>query len=456
MWYNSIGEGELMLQDTIAAISTAAVDGAISIIRMSGDEAISIADTIFSGNLKKAKSHTISYGYVIDPIEHEEVDEVLVSVFKAPRTYTKEDIVEINCHGGSFITKKILQFCLMQGARLATPGEFTQRAFLNGRIDLTQAEAVNDMIQATTNENSKLAIKGIKGSVKKLLDPLIEQILDIIANIEVNIDYPEYDDVEQLTNEVVLPKVQRWLQQIEEILERAQSGQLLKEGIKTAIIGKPNVGKSSLLNALLEEEKAIVTDVAGTTRDIVEGHIQLKGMMLNLIDTAGIRETQDVVEKIGIERSKQAIEEAQLIILVLDASKALEPQDQALLALTKDKTRIIVYNKCDLSKEEPEQGICISASNSEIEPLLEELHRLFDKHYIAIQQPSLANERQISEMLKAKRCMLQAAEALEMGVALDMVEIDIQEAYTALKEILGEVHREDLLDTLFSNFCLGK
>lgn len=443
-----------MLQDTIVAISTAAVDGAISIIRMSGDEAISIANQICNQSLLEKKSHTIQYGFIIDPFTKEEVDEVLISIFRAPKTYTMEDIVEINCHGGRFITKKILQLCLMQGARLAQPGEFTQRAFLNGRIDLTQAEAVNDMIQATTNEHSKLAIHGIKGSVKKLLEPLIEQILDIIANIEVNIDYPEYDDVEQLTNEVVLPKAITWLSLIDEILERSQSGQIIKEGIKTVIVGKPNVGKSSLLNALLEEDKAIVTDVAGTTRDIVEGFIHLKGLTLNLIDTAGIRETQDVVEKIGIERSLKAMEEAALIIVVLDASRPLDEQDKDLLAMTEDKTRIIVYNKQDL--QEKEDAICISAGQKQIDPLLEEIHRLFDKHKVAINQPSLANERQISLMMKAKGCMLQAIEAMQMGIELDMAELDIQEAYMALKEILGEVHRDDLLDTLFSNFCLGK
>ena len=443
-----------MLQDTIAAISTAAVDGAISIIRMSGDAAIQIVDSLCSIDLTSKKSHTISYGFILDPITKEEIDEVLVSVFRAPKTFTREDIVEINCHGGRFITKKILQLCLMQGARLAEPGEFTRRAFLHGRIDLTQAEAVNDMIQATTNENSRLAIRGIKGSVKKLLDPLIENILDIIANIEVNIDYPEYDDVEQLTNEVVLPKAAAWMGKIDEILDRAQSGQIMKEGIKTAIVGKPNVGKSSLLNALLEEDKAIVTDVAGTTRDIVEGHIHLEGLTLNLIDTAGIRETEDVVEKIGIKRSIQAIEQAQLVILVLDASRGLDEQDQELLSMTKDKTRIIVYNKTDL--KQVENHLAISAEKKDIEPLVKEIHRLFDKHQIAMEVPTLANERQISLMLRAKQSMAQAIEALNAGMELDMVEIDIQDAYTSLKEILGEVHREDLLDTLFSNFCLGK
>lgn len=456
IWYNTKRNGRciVMLQDTIAAIATAAVDGAISIIRMSGDQAIEIASSICNIDLTKKQSHTINYAFIVDPISHEEVDEVLITIFKAPKTFTREDIVEINCHGGRFITKKILQYCLMQGARLSEPGEFTRRAFLNGRIDLTQAEAINDMILANSNANVKIAMHGIRGSVRKLLEPLISDILDIIANIEVNIDYPEYDDVEQLTNELVLPKANAWMKRIDKILDQAMSGQLVKEGIKTAIVGKPNVGKSSLLNALLEEEKAIVTNIAGTTRDIVEGCIQIQGLTLNLIDTAGIRDTFDVVEKIGIERSLKAIEEAQLIIVVLDASRDLDEQDKELLRLTEEKTRILVYNKSDVVKKE--EQISISASNGEIDALLNEIHRLYDKHKIVIEEPILANERQISFMLKAKQNMLQAIEAMHTGMELDLVEIDIQDAYTALKEIIGEVHREDLLDTLFSNFCLGK
>lgn len=443
-----------MLNDTIAAISTAAVDGAISIIRMSGADALLIADRILNFDVMKKESHTISYGYAYDQEHDELVDEVLVSVFRAPKTFTCEDIVEINCHGGRFITKKILRLCLAHGARLANPGEFTQRAFLNGRIDLTQAEAVIDMIQADTNENARMAVQGIRGSVRKLLDPLIQDLLDIIANIEVNIDYPEYDDVEQLSIEIIQPKTKEWIKRIQEILNRAQSGQLMKEGIKTAIVGKPNVGKSSLLNALLEEEKAIVTDIAGTTRDIVEGHIHLQGLTLNLIDTAGIRETEDVVEQIGIQRSLKAISEAQLVIVVLDSSRALDEQDQELLELTKDKTRIIAYNKTDLSQTN--EGVCISAANGEIDALIAKIHELFDCHKLVLQEPLLHNERQISLMMKAENSMRQALASMEAGMELDIVEIDIQEAYTSLKEILGEVHREDLLDTLFSNFCLGK
>lgn len=443
-----------MLKDTIAAISTANQDGAISIVRLSGDEAIDIVNQIFTADLSKKESHTINYGTIIDPNSHEAIDEVLVSIFREPKTFTREDIVEINCHGGRFVTRKILSLVLSCGARLAQPGEFTQRAFLNGRIDLTQAEAINDLIHAKNNTNLKVAIKGVKGSIRKMLDPLIEELLDIIANIEVNIDYPEYDDVEQLTNERVLPMAKAWSEKIKAILAKSESSQMLKEGIRTAIIGKPNVGKSSLLNALLEEEKAIVTDIAGTTRDLVEGSIQLGNVALNLIDTAGIRETEDVVEKIGIDRSLKAIENAQLVLMVLDASRPLDEQDEELLRLTENKTRILVYNKKDLVPVS--EGIAISAKDNELKPLIQEIERLFEKHLIAVEDPTLNNERQIALMSHALQSMNQAIHSLEEGMELDLVTIDLQDSYTSLKEILGEVSRDDLLDTLFSNFCLGK
>lgn len=443
------------MSETIAAIATPLADGAISIIRVSGEDAIAYVDSLYNKNLIDQGANTITYGYIIDPTTKETVDEVLVSVFRAPKTFTREDIVEVNCHGGRFVTKQVLQLILAQGARLARPGEFTQRAFVNGRIDLAQAEAVMDLIEADNKANARMAMEGIKGSVRKLLEPLLEEILDIIANIEVNIDYPEYDDVEQLTDEILLPKATRWLTEINKILAKAESGKIIKEGIKTAIVGKPNVGKSSLLNALLEEEKAIVTEIEGTTRDIVEGDIHLKGVTLHLIDTAGIRETKDVVERIGIERSKQAIQEAQLVFLVLDGSKPLDEKDQELLELTKDKQRILVYNKEDLMEPQTDK-LTICASKGEIEPLLEAIHALYEKHLLVLQEPTLSNERQIGLMLSARNNMEHAITAMQDGIQPDLIELDIQEAYKNLKEILGEYHREDLLDTLFSNFCLGK
>lgn len=442
-----------MFENTIAAISTSLQDGAISIIRLSGDKAIEITQKIFDRNIINAKSHTIHYGFIIDA-DKNPVDEVLISIFRAPKTYTREDIVEINCHGGTFITRKILSMVLSAGADLAKPGEFTQRAFYHGRIDLSQAEAVQDMIEASNNTAASMAIHGIKGSVKKLLQPLIDDLMDIIAQIEVNIDYPEYEDVEQLTTNDLLPKTNDWLDKIDHILARVQTGQMLKKGIDTIIVGKPNVGKSSLLNALLEEDKAIVTDIAGTTRDLVEGQIHIGCVQLNLIDTAGIRESNDKIEQIGIEKSQEKLKDAKLVLLVFDGSKELDEEDKQLLELTKDKMRLIIYNKLDKT-EADKDGIWISAANKEIQPLIDALENLYHEDLLK-EDPLLSNERQIGLLNQAKEDMLRAKEAMDMMVEPDLIEIDIQAAHDHLKEILGEVHREDLLDTLFSKFCLGK
>ena len=442
-----------MFENTIAAISTSLQDGAISIIRLSGDKAIEITQKIFDRNIMNAKSHTIHYGFIIDA-DKNPVDEVLISIFRASKTYTREDIVEINCHGGTFITRKILSMVLSAGADLAKPGEFTQRAFYHGRIDLSQAEAVQDMIEASNNTAASMAIHGIKGSVKKLLQPLIDDLMDIIAQIEVNIDYPEYEDVEQLTTNDLLPKTSDWLDKIDHILARVQTGQMLKKGIDTIIVGKPNVGKSSLLNALLEEDKAIVTDIAGTTRDLVEGQIHIGSVQLNLIDTAGIRESNDKIEQIGIEKSQEKLKDAKLVLLVFDGSKELDEEDKQLLELTKDKMRLIIYNKLDKT-EADKDGIWISAANKEIQPLIDALENLYHEDLLK-EDPLLSNERQIGLLNQAKEDMLRAKEAMDRMVEPDLIEIDIQAAHDHLKEILGEVHREDLLDTLFSKFCLGK
>lgn len=442
-----------MFENTIAAISTSLQDGAISIIRLSGEQAIEITQKIFDRNILNAKSHTIHYGFIVDE-EKNPVDEVLVSIFRAPKTYTREDTVEINCHGGTFITRKILSMVLSAGAIMAKPGEFTQRAFYHGRIDLSQAEAVQDMIDATNNTAANMAIHGIKGSVKKLLQPLIDDLMDIIAQIEVNIDYPEYEDVEQLTTQDLLPKTKDWLFHLDAILDRVQTGQMLKKGIDTIIIGKPNVGKSSLLNALLEEDKAIVTDIAGTTRDLVEGQIHIGSVQLNLIDTAGIRKSDDKIEQIGIEKSQEKLKQAKLVLLVFDGSKPLDEEDQQLLELTKDKMRLIVYNKLD-QQSIHESGIWICAKDKQIQPLLDAIEKMYHNDLLK-EEPLLSNERQIGLLNLAKQDMLRAKEAMEMMIEPDLVELDIQAAHDHLKEILGEVHREDLLDTLFSKFCLGK
>lgn len=443
-----------MFDSTIAVISTALSQGAISIVRVSGDQAIEIVQKIFSRDIRHVPSHTIHYGYILDDGK-EVVDEVLVSVFRGPKTYTTEDIVEINCHGGVYITRKILSLVLSHGATMAKPGEFTQRAFYHGRIDLSQAEAVEDMIEASNDTASHMAIQGIQGSVKKLLEPLIEDILNIIAQIEVNIDYPEYEDVEQLTTEKLLPMTKQWLTKLDKILSRAQCGQLAKKGIDTVLIGRPNVGKSSLLNALLEEDKAIVTDIAGTTRDLVEGQIHIGPAQFNLIDTAGLRKSSDAIEQIGIEKTQEKLAQAQLVLLILDGSQPLTKEDEDLLEQTKDKNRLIIYNKKDVKSEKHPDGIWISAQNKEIDALLEAMKDLYQQDVLT-EQPLLSNERQIGLLNQAKQDMLQAKEAMEQGVEPDLVEIDIQAAHDHLKEILGEVHREDLLDTLFSKFCLGK
>lgn len=443
-----------MFDSTIAVISTALSQGAISIVRVSGDQAIEIVQKIFSRDIRHVPSHTIHYGYILDD-DKEVVDEVLVSVFRGPKTYTTEDIVEINCHGGVYITRKILSLVLSHGATMAKPGEFTQRAFYHGRIDLSQAEAVEDMIEASNDTASHMAIQGIQGSVKKLLEPLTEDILNIIAQIEVNIDYPEYEDVEQLTTEELLPMTKQWLTKLDKILSRAQCGQLAKKGIDTVLIGRPNVGKSSLLNALLEEDKAIVTDIAGTTRDLVEGQIHIGPAQFNLIDTAGLRKSSDAIEQIGIEKTQEKLAQAQLVLLILDGSQPLTKEDEDLLEQTKDKNRLIIYNKKDVKSEKHPDGIWISAQNKEIDALLEAMKDLYQQDVLT-EQPLLSNERQIGLLNQAKQDMLQAKEAMEQGVEPDLVEIDIQAAHDHLKEILGEVHREDLLDTLFSKFCLGK
>ena len=439
-----------MLNDTIVAISTGLVEQAISIIRLSGDEAIEVVDKIFDKDLTKAKSHTITYGFIKD--EDDIVDEVLVSVFRAPKSYTMEDIVEINCHGGIYITKRILSLCIANGARLARPGEFTQRAFLNGRIDMSQAEGINDLIKANNHNKASSAIHSLKGSVTRLIDPLCEDLLDIIANIEVNIDYPEYDDVEVLTNQKIRPKVVSFLARIDDIIHKAQNSIIIKNGINTVILGKPNVGKSSLLNAMLQEDKAIVTNVAGTTRDLVEGEVTLNDVTLNLIDTAGIRDTNDIVEKIGIEKSIEALNNAQLVILVCDDK--LDDEDKRLLDMAKDKPCLIVYNKKDL--HDVKDGINISAINNDIEELVDAINDMFKEEIIDNKMDTLNNERQIGLAISARKHMLDVLKAIDYNVELDLVSIDLNMAYEDLKEILGHATREDLLDALFSKFCLGK
>ena len=441
-----------MMNDTIAAIATANATGAVSIIRISGEEAILIASELINKDLSKKEGYTITFGTVQE--DNEVVDEVLVSIFRAPKSYTGEDVVEIGCHGGLFITRKILSLCLGKGARLARRGEFTERAFLNGKMDLSQAEGVNDLINATDEVNAKSAMHSLKGSVSKILKPLEEDLTQIISNIEVNIDYPEYDDVHQLTEDEILPKAKTWLKDIQKMIDEAKKAVNIREGIDTVILGRPNVGKSSLLNALLEEDKAIVTDIAGTTRDIVEGTVRLDGITLNLIDTAGIHESNDIVEKIGIDKSLQALEKAELVIVVIDGSEALTDEDHKLLEMTKNKNRIVVYNKND--KAIQHDGISISAINGDVEALTNAIKEKYEKELYLASSDTLNNERQIGLAIQAEQSMKNAICTLEDGMELDLVTIDLENAWISLKEITGKAGKEDLLDEIFSRFCLGK
>lgn len=450
-----------MLKDTIVAISTAIGQGAISIVRLSGDDAISIVNKNFKGkNLKNVESHTVHYGHILDN-NSKVIDEVMITVFRNPRSFTTEDIVEINCHGGIFVANKILQLILINGARPANPGEFTERAFLNGRIDLTQAESVMDIIEAKSDMSLTLANKGLDGVIYKLITALREDLLNIIANIEVNIDYPEYDDVVELSNNILKPNIETLVTDIERTLEKAQYGKIIKDGIKTAIIGRPNVGKSSLLNALLREDKAIVTEIQGTTRDIVEGTINIGGIILNLIDTAGIRESDDIVEKIGIDKAKSVINEAELILFVLDNNQELTNEDKELLSLTSKKKRIIIINKTDLDKKinhQFEHSVAVSAlHNSGIENLENEIRDMFLTGEINLaDQTYVSNARHIAKLNETLISLNESLQSIEMSMPVDMVEIDLKNAWLLLGEIIGDTSSTSLLDELFSKFCLGK
>ena len=449
-----------MKNDTIAAISTALGQGAISIVRMSGPDALDVIQKVFIGkDLTTVKSHTIHYGKIHD--NNQILDEVLVSVFKAPKTFTKEDIVEINTHGGVFVAQKVLEVLLKNGVRIAENGEFTERAYLNGRIDLTQAESVMDMIEARSQLSLNLANKGLEGKLYQLVIDLRDRLLHIIANIEVNIDYPEYDDVEQLTTEIILPKTQALLESVNTLLATAHTGTVIKEGIKTAIIGRPNVGKSSLLNALLNEDKAIVTEIQGTTRDIVEGTISIGGILLHLIDTAGIRESTDIIEKIGIDKAKAVIEEAELILYVLNNNEPLTDEDKQLLDLTEHKKRLVIINKIDLESKigrEFENSVAISALNrTNFDRLEKQIQTLIlESASIASDAIYLSNARHIGLMTQVKSQLEDALQTANSDFPIDMVEIDLKMAWETLGEIIGDTKDAALLDALFSKFCLGK
>ena len=451
------------MQDTICAIATSLGSGAISIIRVSGLDAIFIVNKIFDGkDLTKVESHTINYGKIVDG--DKEIDEVLVSIMKAPKTYTMEDVVEINTHGGVAPTNKVLELLLKNGCRLAEAGEFTKRAFLNGRIDLTQAEAVMDKINAKTEIQNELANNSLNGKVSDLINDLRDDMVEVISNINVNIDYPEYDDVDIITNDVLKPKINKLKNRIVEILKESKNGKIIKEGIKTAIIGSPNVGKSSLLNELLQEEKAIVTEIAGTTRDIVEGQISINGILLNIIDTAGIRDTKDKVEAIGVEKSIKMMNESDLILFMLNNNEELSEDNKKLLDNLKDKNYIIIVNKTDLdnkldiSKLDKDNTIEMSIKNKKgIDELKNRIIEIFNLNVIETKDPTyISNVRSIGILESCLNKVKEIEEGIKNEYPIDMLELDIKSIWEELGKINGTTYEEELLDEMFKRFCLGK
>ena len=452
-----------MLNDIIVSISTSLGKGAISIVRLSGEGCIELVNNIFKGkDLTKVNSHTINYGHIID--NDKVVDEVLVSVMKAPNTYTREDIVEINCHGGIAVTNKVLELLVVKGARLALPGEFTKRAFLNGRIDLVEAEAVMDVIDSKTDKALNVAVSNLSGNLSNIIREFRDNLLNLLANIEVNIDYPEYEDAEVVTVNSIKEKVDEMTNSLNLIVKESMNKKIIKEGIDVAIIGKPNVGKSSILNMLLGENKAIVTDIAGTTRDVVEGSISLNGIMLNFIDTAGIRETEDLVEKFGVEKSLEKMNEANLVLFVFNNNEEITKEEEQLLDKIKDKKYIIVVNKkdldtkLDLSKYNLDNIIYTdTVTDDGVEVLKSKIVELFNIDELDNQSDNFfTNERQITLAKEALNILEDVKKGIDNEVPVDMIEIDIKRIWTKLGEILGENYDEELIDKLFSNFCLGK
>lgn len=457
--------------DTISSISTPMGEGAIAIVRLSGDDAIDIADKIYKGKRKliHVDSHTINYGHIIDPETNDVVEEVMVAVMRAPRTYTREDIVEINCHGGIMTVNRVLELTLSNGAKLAEPGEFTKRAFLNGRIDLSQAEATMDFIRSKTDRASKVAMQQIEGRLSTLIKGLRQSILEILAQVEVNIDYPEYDDVEEATNQFLLTEAEKIKTSIEGLLQTGTQGKILREGLSTVIVGKPNVGKSSMLNNLIQDNKAIVTEIAGTTRDVLEEYVNVRGVPLRLVDTAGIRETEDIVEKIGVQRSREALNKADLILYVLNYNEALTESDYQLAEVIKNEDVIVIINKTDLSQaldiEAVKQMVGLDTpivmtsmvDQTGIDQLEEKIRDLFFEGTVSNQDMTyVSNARHISLLKDARQSISDAIVACESGVPIDMIQIDLIKTWELLGEVIGESVADGLIDQLFSQFCLGK
>ena len=441
------------LNDTIVSLCSGATKAAISVIRVSGTDSFNIVNSVFS-NQKEKEHQKVYYGFIKE--NDEVIDEVMITFYKGPKSFTAEDMVEISCHGNLYIVSKIIELLISKGARLAEKGEFTKRAFLFNRIDLVNAEAVNDLINANSKQAVKLAMSGLNGLTSKYVYELSDALLDVISQIEVNIDYPEYDDVEQLRYDSVLPSIEKFLCQLDKVIDDTKKGQTIKDGINTVIVGKPNVGKSSLLNALLKEDKAIVTNIAGTTRDIVEGKIDFYGLTLNLIDTAGIHESNDLIEQIGINKSLESLEKAQLVLLVLDGTKELSQEDKELLEKTKDYKRVVIINKADekIVVSHPE-AVYISTLNKDLKQLEEKIKSMFND-LVYNDEPLLFNARQLGLLAMAKNHLLEAKNQALQGQVIDIISIDLNQAYKCILQILGKSNADGLLDNIFSKFCLGK
>lgn len=440
--------------ETIVALATAPMKSALAVIRVSGDESFSVVSKCFSKDLINITKRTALVGEIISGKEI--IDQVVVIAYKGPKSFTGEDLVEIICHGSTLIANEIIELLISKGAKHADRGEFSMRAFLNQKIDLVQAEAINDVINATTKEAKKISMFSLEGDVSKLIYPVKVMIADLISLIEVNIDYPEYEDIEVANKEKIISDIDKINIVLKELTTQGEKAKIIKDGLKVGIFGKPNVGKSSLLNALLGEEKAIVTDIAGTTRDVVEGDIVLKGLTLHLLDTAGIRESDDVVENIGVNKAKAIIDEAELVIVVLDASKELDKQDKDILELTKDKKRIIVYNKKDLATSIPNNSVAISAKENDIDALVKAIYDVVGIDEVVFNQPSLNNARQIGLLKQAMEHLNTAKADAENDLGVDLISVSLFSAYKSVLAILGEDNEIDISKEIFSRFCVGK
>ena len=437
--------------ETIVALATAPIKSALSIIRLSGDDVFDVVSKCFNKDLRNISEKTILYGSVIN--EGEKIDDVVLLAYKGPKSFTGEDSVEIISHGSPLIAKQIIEACIKNGARMATNGEFSSRAYMHNKIDLVQAEAINDVINATTKEAKNLSLLSLDGKTSELVRPIKTRIADLLSLIEVNIDYPEYEDIEVANKEKVISLVDELVPQINVLVEDGQKAKIINEGVKVALVGKPNVGKSSLLNAFLGEDRAIVTDIAGTTRDVVEGHANIDGVVLHLYDTAGIRDSNDVIESIGIEKSKKTIKEADIVVVLLDSSNDLDEEDKQILEYTKEYNPIVVYNKDDKNKS---NKLSISALNNQIQPLIDVIKERIGLDEKSFSRPALNNARQLGLLNKAKESLLKAKEDAVNDLTIDLISTSLFDAYTSVLEILGEANQIDLAKEIFSRFCVGK